>query len=94
MSTTDDWKRLWWDKTTEPYTVLRVQKRWEEADWYKVYYRNYTKRTYCMIHAKDELGAYVQALPKLDMLKRRSDKVRAKTKEQTNEQQDQQEQPA
>jgi hypothetical protein len=77
MSTIDDWERLWWDKTTEPYTVLCVQKRWKEADWYKVHYRNYTKRAYCMIHAKDELGAYTQALSKLEMWKRRSDKVRA-----------------
>lgn len=85
----EDWERRWWDKTTEPYTVLHVEPRWpgiskaEFSHWYMVYYRSYRNRSCAAVYAKDHLDAYMQGLKRVAENKKKTDRMHEKKKEQT-----------
>lgn len=87
--TEEEWKRLWYDKTTEPYTILHVERvyidpTWGAATrWHKVYYRSYNKRSRVVVEARDELDAYIGGLKRIKSNKRKTDQLNARKKEQT-----------
>lgn len=83
--TEEEWERLWRDKTTEPYTPVRISARFSWDGYYNVYYRSYTKAMTRLVWAKDELDAYMVALTELANCKKASDRAYDKKKEQTNE---------
>jgi hypothetical protein len=80
----EDWERAWHDKTTEPYTVLHIEKRFPNtingwsADIWAVYYRSYAKRSSVVVEAKDELGAYMKALKHIKINKHKTDQLNKK----------------
>jgi hypothetical protein len=78
----EDWKRRWFDKTTEPYTVVHVEKggRWAGSTYWDVYYRAYSKRSMVTVKAADELGAYMAALKRIKTNKRKTDQLNEKSK--------------
>ena len=79
-----DWERAWHDKTTEPYTVLHIEQKWPDSpwdmdrEWWAVYYRCYSKRSFTMVRARDGLGAYMEALKRLKTNKRKTDQLHKK----------------
>lgn len=81
--TEEEWERLWRDKTTEPYTPVRISAHFGWGGYYDVYYRTYTKAMTRLVWAKDELDAYMVALTELANCKKASDRAYGKKKEQT-----------
>ena len=80
----EDWERLWRDKNTPPYEVLRVEERYRpkggsEAQYY-VYYRTYKKAALNYIRATDELGAFIVGTAYMKKLRAANDKYREKYK--------------
>lgn len=87
----EDWERRWRDKATEPYTVVHIGPRWPyireagEYEWWDVYYRAYSKRSHAIVWAKDELGAYMEAIKRLKTNKRKTDQLNEKNHQGANQ---------
>lgn len=80
-----DWERRWHDKTTEPYVVLHIERKYASGRlgfvWWVAYYRAYQKRSYCVVWAKDELDAFIKATSQMNEARAKSDRaIAAKNK--------------
>ena len=77
-----EWQRLWRDRQTPPYEVLRVEEFYRHAGarvaQYEVYYRTYTKAVVNYVIATDELGAFVAGTALMKKLRAQTDKYREK----------------
>jgi hypothetical protein len=82
----EGWEKRWHDKATEPYTILHIEQRWPDSQWPKdrewwfVFYRAYSKRSYIMVRARDELGAYMEGLKRIEINKRKTDQLNKRKK--------------
>jgi hypothetical protein len=80
----EDWERLWRDKNTPPYEVLRVEEYFRSGESsevrYYVYYRTYKRAMFNAVSATDDLGAFVAGTALMKKLRAVSDKYREKYK--------------
>ena len=80
----EDWERLWRDRQTPPYEVLRVEERYRSKEGsvahYHVYYRTYKKAVVNAVFATDELGAFVAGTALMKKLRAQTDKYKEKYK--------------
>jgi hypothetical protein len=80
----EDWERLWRDKNTPPYEVLRVEEFFRHTGasnaQYHVYYRTYKRAMFNYVVATDDLGAFVAGTALMKKLRAASDKYREKYK--------------
>lgn len=87
----EEWEQRWRDKATEPYTVVHIEPRYPNIprayarEWWSVYYRCYSKRSYIEVQAQDELGAYMEALKHLKVNKRKTDQLHKKNQQGANQ---------
>ncbi len=82
----EDWRRLWRDKQTPPYEILRVQEFYrhravsgQTAVQYTLYYRTYKRAVTNLIYAIDELDAFIKGTALMARLKAKTDKHKEQT---------------
>lgn len=74
MHITDEQQKEWQDKSTPPYTIVAVERKWGGGSAFIIYYRSFVRAVVNTVHAIDELGAFVEGQKLMPILRAKSER--------------------